>query len=323
MDLRQLRYFLAVAEERSVTRAATRLHLTQPPLSAQLARLEHELGVELFVRHRRGVDLTEAGRHLVEHARRVLDDVDAAAAVVRGLGRTGRLALAFVPALAWSVLPTLLRRFTEESPGVELRFLEAGTDAVAEHVRAGRAELGLVHLPPGGAAGGVGPDLDVAVVRREPLVAVLPRTDDAPERVDLASLADRPFLAPAREVWGGLAAHLAGACRLSGFEPTLREVDLVQTAVALVGAGLGVSVLPASAELVCGPDAVTRPLTRHVPVVETGLLRRRTDEPTAAVRSFLRVALATPEPDVLGPAYARRTPTSTDRTSAAAAAPPP
>lgn len=307
MDLRQLRYFLAVAEERSVTRAATRLHLTQPPLSAQLARLEHELGVELFVRHRRGVDLTEAGRHLVEHARRVLDDVDAAAAAVRrtGLGRTGRLALAFVPAMAWSVLPPLLRRFTEESTGVELRFLEAGTDAVAEHVRAGRAELGLVHLPPGGAAGGVGPDLDVAVVRREPLVAVLPRSDDAPERVDLASLADRPFLGPAREVWGGLAAHLIGACRLSGFEPTLREVDLVQTAVALVGAGLGVSVLPASVQLVCGPDAVTRPLTRHVPVVETGLLRRRTDEPTAAVRQFLRLALATPEPDALGPAFAR------------------
>ncbi|MDT7711135.1 MAG: hypothetical protein QOG20_6742, partial [Pseudonocardiales bacterium] len=185
MDLRQLRYFLAVAEERSVTRAATRLHLTQPPLSAQLARLEHELGVDLFVRHRRGVDLTEAGRHLVEHARRVLHDVDVAAAAVRrtGQGRSGRLALAFVPASAWSVLPPLLRRFAASSPEVELRFLEAGTDTVAEHVRAGRADLGLVHLPPGGAAGGVGPDLDVAVVRREPMVAVLPRGDDVPERI--------------------------------------------------------------------------------------------------------------------------------------------
>lgn len=312
MDLRELRYFLAVAEERSVTRAATRLHLTQPPLSAQLQRLEHELGVELFVRHRRGVDLTEAGRRLVEHARRVLDDVDAAAIDVRrtGQGRSGRLTLAFVPATAWSVLPPLLRGFADTSPEVELRFLEAGTDAVAEHVRAGRADLGLVHLPPGGAAGGVGPDLDVAVVRREPLVAVLPQAPDLPERVDLATLADRPFLSPAREVWGGLAAHLVGACRLSGFEPTLREVDLVQTAVALVGAGLGVSVLPASAERVCGPDAATRPLARHVPVVETGLLRRRSDEPTAAVRHFLRLALATPEPDALGPAFARANPTN-------------
>jgi DNA-binding transcriptional LysR family regulator len=310
MDLRQLRYFLAVAEERSVTRAAVRLHLTQPPLSAQLARLEHELGVELFARHRRGVDLTEAGRHLVEHARRVLADVDAATESVRrtGQGRSGLLALAFVPAAAWSVLPPLLHRFHTALPDVELRFLEAGTDAVAEHVRSRRADVGLVHLGAGGAAGGVGPDLDVAVVRREPLVAVLPRDRAARlgERVDLAELTDEPFVCPARELTGGLAGHLLGACRLSGFQPTLREVDLVQTAVALVGAGVGVSVLPASAAQVCGPEAVTRPLARHVPVVETGLLRRRTDPPSPPVQRFLRLALDTPEPDVLGPAYARR-----------------
>jgi DNA-binding transcriptional LysR family regulator len=78
MDLRQLRYFLAVAEERSVTRAAGRLHLTQPPLSAQLARLEHELGVELFVRHRRGVSLTAAGEQLRGHAERILGELERA-----------------------------------------------------------------------------------------------------------------------------------------------------------------------------------------------------------------------------------------------------
>lgn len=310
MDLRQLRYFLAVAEERSVTRAATRLHLTQPPLSAQLARLEHELGVALFVRHRRGVDLTAAGRRLVEHARRVLADVDAAAESVRrtGQGDSGTLTLAFVPSTAWSVLPPLLRRFRAASPNVQLRFREDGTDAVAEHVRARRADLGLVHLPPGGAASGVGPDLDVAVVRREPLVAVLPRDQAPGDHVDLAALAGEPFLCPGRPVWGGLAPHLLGACRLAGFQPALWEVDLVQTAVALVGAGLGVSVLPAAVERVCGPDAVTRPLARHVPVVETGLLRRRTDPLTPPVQRFLRLALDTPEPDVLGPAFARTGP---------------
>lgn len=308
MDLRQLRYFLVVAEERSVTRAATRLHLTQPPLSAQLARLEHELGVELLVRHRRGVDLTDAGRHLVEHARRVLADVETAAESVRrvGHGRSGRLVLAFAPATGWSVLPPLLRRFHAQRPEVELRFLEAASDVVADHVRARRADLGLVHLPPGGAAAGVGPDLDVAVVRREPLVAVLPAGRDPGERVDLAGLAGEPFLCPGPAAWGGLAPHLTGACRLSGFTPQVREVGLVQTAVSLVGAGLGVSVLPASVERICGPDAVTRPLARPVPLVETGLLRHRGDAPGPAVRHFLRLALDTPEPDVLGPDYARR-----------------
>jgi DNA-binding transcriptional LysR family regulator len=315
MDLRQLRYFLAVAEERSVTRAATRLHITQPPLSVQLARLEHELGVALFVRHRRGVDLTEAGSHLVEHARRVLSEVDAAAESVRrtGQGRSGRLTLAFVAAIAWSVLPPLLRRFRATRPGVELRFLEDHTAAVAEHVRSRRADLGLVHLPPGGAASGVGPDLDVAVVRREPLVAVVPRerADDLGSRVDLNRLTTERFLCPSWSGWGGLAPHLLGACRLSGFEPELHEVDLVQSAVALVGAGLGVSVLPASVERVCGPDAVTLPLARPVPVVETGLLRRRADAPSPPAQSFLRLALDTPEPDVLGPDVARTRRTDT------------
>jgi DNA-binding transcriptional LysR family regulator len=309
MELRQLRYFLAVAEERSVTRAAARLHLTQPPLSAQLARLEHELGVPLFVRHRRGVDLTEAGRDLAERARRLLAEVDLTAeAVARtGQGRTGRLTLAFVPATAWSVLPPLLQRFHADRPDVALRFVEDGADAVADHVRARRADLGLLHLPPAGAAAGVGPDLDAAVVRREPLVAVLPRAlgERVGERVDLAALADQDFLAPEPAVWGGLAAHLLGACRLSGFEPVPRHVQLVHTVVALVGAGLGVSVLPASVREICGPDVVALPLARHVPVVETGLLRRRTDPPSPPVQRFLRLALDTPEPDVLGPTFAR------------------
>lgn len=307
MDLRQLRYFLAVVEEGSVTRAAARLHLTQPPLSAQLARLEHELGVPLLVRHRRGVDATEAGRGLAEHARRLLADHDAAVETVRrtGQGRSGRLAVAFVSWTAWTVLPPLLRRFPA---GPDLRLIEDTSDAVAAHVRERRADLGLVHLPPGGAGGGVGPELDVAVVRREPLVAVLP-ADGAVrygERVELAELAAETFLVPARAGWGGLAPHVLGACRLSGFEPATREVGLAQTVVALVGAGLGVSVLPASAELQCGPDTITRPLARHVPVVETGLLRRRADPPTPAAQRFLRLALDAPEPDVLGPAFARR-----------------
>jgi DNA-binding transcriptional LysR family regulator len=142
-------------------------------------------------------------------------------------------------------------------------------------------------------------------VRRETLVAVLPAALAArfPDRVDLAALADEEFLTPTGS--GALAAHLTGACRLSGFEPVRREVQLVQTAVALVGAGAGVSVLPAAVREVCGPEVVAVPLARHVPVVETGLLRRRAEPPTPPVRRFLRLAFDTPEPDMLGPAFAR------------------
>ncbi|HWN31480.1 MAG TPA: LysR substrate-binding domain-containing protein [Pseudonocardia sp.] len=309
MDLRQLRYFMVVAEERSVTRAASRLHLTQPPLSAQLARLEHELGVPLLVRHRRGVDLTEAGTHLLEHARRLLAGMDAATDSVRrlGEGRVGRMTLAFVSATAWTVLAPLLRRYHDDRPDVIVDFAEGGPDDVVEHVRARRADLGVVHLPPPGVGAAHGSDLDVAVVHREPLVAVLPArlADRVGDRVDLATLSDQTFLAPARAVWGGLRPHLLNACRLSGFEPALRELELVHTVVALVGAGLGVSVLPASVRQVAGPDVLVRPLARHVPVVETAVLRRRADRPSPQVQYFLRLALATPEPDVLSPEHAR------------------
>lgn len=310
MDLRQLRYFLVVAEERSVTRAAARLHLTQPPLSAQLARLEHELGVTLLIRHRRGVDLTEAGSHLLEHARRLLAGVDAATDSVRrlGEGRAGRLTVAFVSATAWTVLSPLLRRYHADRPDVVLDFLENGPDGVVEDVLARRADLGVVHLSPPGVGAGHGPDLDVAVVHREPLVAVLPAAlaDRAGDLVDLAALADQTFLTPVRAVWGGLQPHLMNACRLSGFEPSVREVQLVHTVVSLVGAGLGVSVLPSSVRRLAGPEVVVRPLSRHVPVVETAVLRRRVDQPSPQVQHFLRLALATPEPDVLGPLLARR-----------------
>jgi DNA-binding transcriptional LysR family regulator len=309
MDLRQLRYFVAVAEERSVTGAAARLHITQPPLSVQLARLERELGVPLLVRHRRGVDLTEAGRHLLGHARRLLADVGAAAESVQRLGdgRSGRLVLAFVPSAAWTVLPPLLRRYYEDWPDVVLDFVEDLPDGVVEAVRGRRADVGLVYLPPPGYGTALEPELDIAVMRREPLVAVLPArlADRAGDRVALAELAGESFLTPARAAWGGLQAHLIGACQQAGFEPRLREVKHVQTVISLVGAGLGVSVLPASAERLCGAEIAVRPLSKHAPVVETGLLRRRSDVPAPPVQHFLRLALSTPEPDVLGRRVAR------------------
>lgn len=312
--MRRLQYFVVVAEERSVTRAAVRLHLTQPPLSAQLARLEHELGVRLLVRHRRGVDLTEAGAHLLERARRLLADAEAAADSVRrlGEGHTGRLACAFVSMAGWAVLADLLRLYHAERPDVVLDLLEDSPDAVVEHVRARRADLGAVYLPPvvaGTAREPARGDVDVAVLRREPLVAVLPsawaEAGQQSERVDLAALSGHTFLAPAPGTWSGLRPHLLNACRQSGFEPALRSVRQVHTVLALVDAGLGVSVLPASAARAAGPRTVLRPLARPVPVVELALLSRRGDQPSPQARHFLRLALATPEPDVLTPEHAR------------------
>ncbi|RJQ80757.1 LysR family transcriptional regulator [Pseudonocardiaceae bacterium YIM PH 21723] len=287
MDLRQLRYFVVVAEERSVTRAATRLHLTQPPLSAQLARLEAELGVPLLVRHRRGVDLTEAGTQLLSQARRLLADVDQAADAVRrvGEGRIGTLSVAFTPESMPGLLAPLLRDYHRDRPGVRIDYAECPADGVVERVRSGRVDLGLLHLPPGRPPWA---DLDVAVVHREPLLAAVPRSPAWADRVDLTGLGGSVFFCPS----GPLGDHV----RAAGGSPIV-EVGQAQTAIDLVAAGLGVTLLPASA---CRPhpEVDLRPLRQHTPVVESAVLRTRS-APTPPAQQFLRLALATPEPDQL------------------------
>jgi DNA-binding transcriptional LysR family regulator len=138
------------------------------------------------------------------------------------------------------------------------------------------------------------------------LVAVLPEAlaTQHGERADLAALAAQQFLAPAPGAWGGLQRHLVEACRQAGFEPNVRDVKLVPTVVALVGAGLGVSILPSSVRAVRGDKVAVLPLARHVPVVETALVRRRDEPPAPPARHLLRLALSTPEPDMLAPELA-------------------
>ncbi|MFI5778190.1 LysR family transcriptional regulator [Nocardia sp. NPDC051570] len=307
MDLRQLGYFVAVAEEGSVTRAADRLHVTQPPLTAQIKKLEAELDVRLFVRHRRGVDLTEAGRELLVKARRILSDIADIAESVRhiGDGRAGRLTLSFDAGTGWGVLPGLLARYRRERPHVELDYIEEPGTGVLDSVRLRRREIGLVHLPPTVVDSDREHRLDMAVIHREPLMAVLPRVPARREdRVDLADLAGEQFFAPAPGAWGGLHQHLIEACRLGGIDPPIRIVAQMSTAVAMVAAGHGVALAPAAVRSLCGPTVTTLPLTRYVPMVETAVVSRRGDALSPPADAFRRLAMSTPEPDVLGPELA-------------------
>lgn len=325
MDLRRLRYFIVVAEERSISRAARRLHLAQPPLSAQLHSLERELGVALFTRHRRGVELTAAGAELAHHAHRLLADVDAVAEAVRGVGQgaTGRLALAFVPALATSLLPGMVRRFRDDLPDVVLDLFQADRDQVTQRVVAGRSDAGLLYLSPNGALphadrlpptdllppAGPGDntrDLEVAVVDRVPVVAFSPIGHPlaAADRFDLAGLVDHTLLVPSLTGRGALLDAARNACRLADVTAgSERPVASVATTVGLVAAGLGVALLPANTPRL--PGMTVLPLRQHVPPVETAVLWRRGETPAPVLARFLRLALATPEPDVLGPDKAR------------------
>ena len=312
MDLRSLECFVAVAEEGSVSRAAVRLHVSQPPLSVRLKALERELGVPLLVRHGRGVDLTPSGRVLLERGRRLLADLDSASAAVRavGEGTQGRLSLVIGRTVTHVLLGDLLAGVRASAPEVTIDVVELPDAEVLDRVRAGTTDAGLVHLPPPVRSPRAPSEhdrgYDQAVVRREPLLALLP-ADDAPagaERVDLAQLRGRRIVTPARATSPALHSHALLAMDTAQAAPYVHEVESLNAVLALVRAGFGIALLPASAAPRPGAGMTTRPLQQHTLPVETAVLWRTAEE-APVLRRFLRVAMSTPEPDVLEPEHAR------------------
>lgn len=281
MELRQLRSFVVVAEEMNVGRAATRLHLTQPSLSRQIAALEHDLGVELFARVKRRFVLTAAGETFLAEARDLLRRSDEAvrAAQRTQRGELGTLRLRFVQSATFEVLPRLLGAFRRTYPEVVLDLESTTTLRQTEALRDGRIDVGLLRPTApvvAGAKGGassttvvqLGPGLASRVVAEDPLVAVLRAGHRLVrrQRLRLAELADEPFVFYSRPSGPTVHDTIVGFCRAAGFTPRIeQEAADVQTIVSLVAAGLGVSLLigptPPS-----NPDAVVyRELSDDLP----------------------------------------------------------
>lgn len=247
MEFRHLRYFVTVAEEGSFTRAAERLQMAQPPLSTQIRQLETLLGVQLFDRSRRAIRMTAAGQALLPDARRLLAERDRSVAMVRrtGTGKVGRLAVGFIPSATNGVLPTVLRHYRREFPAVELTLRELAPDALIAGVHDRSLDIAFLYRPLTDAS------LEHRVVEREPLVAALPTGHPLAGggTVDVGRLADQPFVLPARHELPGLHGRIVDLCREHGFAPRVAQGDvwLVQTLVALVAAGIGIALVPASA----------------------------------------------------------------------------
>jgi DNA-binding transcriptional LysR family regulator len=260
VELRHLRYFVAVAEELHFGRAAVRLHIAQPPLSRQIRDLEQEVGVELFARGTRGVELTAAGRAFLVEVRQVLAQAERAlrAAQRAGRGEVGRLRVGFVEAATYSgILAEVLGVFRQEIPEVSLGLFEMDSLGQAEALREGRIEVGIVHSPP--------PDahrwLRVERVIDDGLVAALPRAHPLAARRQLAlgDLAAEPFVLPPRFTGPTLYDHLIAACRSAGFSPrVVQEAAGWSTLAALVAAGVGVSFAPQSIAQVERPGVTYR-----------------------------------------------------------------
>jgi len=288
MELRQLTYFLAVAEERNFTRAAQRIPIAQPAISQQIRRLEAELGERLFIRDRRGIRLTAAGQALLPHARAMLADTAHAREAIAALSglHTGRLAFGFVLPLPDQRLPDLLGAFHRQYPGIELRLLEDETDALLVALATGQLDAALIGLgrydrPP--------PELESLVVAREPVVvAVHPQHALARAgSVPLHALRDEPmitFTSASKQ-----RSTLEAACHAAGFAPRIvAATSDLGVVIQLIGQQLGVAVLPKSA--LDSTDTVAQlGLTRPKLDRRILLVWRPAGSPPAA-RAFLALA---------------------------------
>ncbi|QBC30941.1 LysR family transcriptional regulator [Pandoraea sp. XY-2] len=303
MDLRQLRYFVAVAEERHFGRAAQRLSMTQPPLSQQIRALEASLGAPLFVRTNRSVELTAVGRQLLPEVRRILADADALPAFAQGLahGEVGTLSLGFVSTADYGILPPLLREFGERYPRVRLQLLEATSDVQVEALMDGRIDAGLF-IPPVPAR--YVNELSYLPIVREPLMLALPAgrgmatgDDTAADAqpgapVSLADFADEPLVIFPRRVAPAFYDIIMGCYAALGLTPRVgQEAIQMQTIVSLVSAGMGVALVPQSLCHLRRTGVTYRALCETSTLIETGLLWR-TAEVTPVLEGFLETARA-------------------------------
>lgn len=258
MELRQLRYFVAVAETGHFGRAAERLHRSQPPVSLQIQRLETELGVKLFERTTRQVTLTEAGYVFLEKAQAIMQQVEAAKEAVgeAALGHRGHLSVGFISSAMLSVLPMALMQFRVDYPGVklELRELTSAEQRIALIEKTIR--VGLVRLPL------LAPELQFEPVLEESLLVTLPKGHALEGEVQVTPqmLAPYPLISFPPQLVPGAHAHLMALFERAGVTPQVtQEAVHMQTIVSLVASGIGISVLPGSARASQHQGVVYRP----------------------------------------------------------------
>jgi DNA-binding transcriptional LysR family regulator len=285
IDLRQLRYFVAVAEELHFGRAATRLGMAQPPLTQQIQKLEAALGCPVFLRQPRKTVLTEAGSVLLEDTRRMLRDFEESIERTRraGRGETGQLTVGTPPSVMLTRLPVAIRKYRERFPEVRFTLRELSTSAIAEGLEAGTLDLGLLRegAPQTGEA-----------ILREPVVALLPAGHALAARANLKlrHLAEEPFVLFPRRLGEAFYDLLISFCVDAGFTPrVVQEATQWQSVVTFVETGLGVSLAPACVRRFRWKAVVYRPLPGLSTVVSVCV---QAGKPSAAVSAFLKILRA-------------------------------
>lgn len=302
MELRHLRYFIAVAEEKHMTRAAERLGIQQPPLSMQIRALEQELDAQLFRRQPRGVELTEAGLAFLDRARSILDQVDRAVATTRrtARGEEGRVVVGFTSSAPFHpFVPRVLRAFREAAPLVSVVLEESGSGELVQGLYNEEIDAAFIRSP---AADVVG--LTVQPLLEEKMLVALPTGHIFARRssfsrsvlLPLSELAKETFVLYKRPGGPGLYDTIIAACKTAGFSPRVgQEAPRIISTLNLVAAGLGVSIVPASLQRLQMDGVVYRKLEDMPQLTAPLILACRNGENAAAVQRFIDLVRTTAE----------------------------
>jgi LysR family transcriptional regulator, benzoate and cis,cis-muconate-responsive activator of ben and cat genes len=259
MELRHLRYFVAVADERNFTRASERLNIAQPPLSRQIQQLEEELGVLLIEKGPRPLRLTEAGKFFHAHAQELLDKAADLKAMTRRVGQIDRkFAIGFVASTLYGLLPEIVRRFRNRFQSVEISFHELTTMEQLQALKEGRIDVGFGRLK------SEDPAIRRIVLREEALIVALPvghRLAASEEPLQLSELVRETLLVYPKNPRPSFADQVLATFKERNLIPeTVQEVRELQIAIGLVGAGQGIAIVPQSLQGMVRTDVVYRPL---------------------------------------------------------------
>jgi DNA-binding transcriptional LysR family regulator len=284
MDLRQLRYFMAVAEELSFTKAATRLHLSQPPISRAIKQLEEDVGVALLERSKQYVRLTAAGAHFYEEARVVVAAAANAISSTKRVaeGRAGKLTIGIGGTAAY-VLPELLSTFRQRFPDVQLILSPLNLAYHQTALSEGKIDVGLVVLPIDN------PALQVRLFCRMRLLVAMPAEHKLVSKrvVSLTELSEEPFVLVPLARGRGFGRLIMACCRRAGFVPHIvQEAEPMEVVVGMVGAGAGIAVVPQAMQSAGLPKVVFRPLKEKYAEARIALAWRK-ERPSPTVAALL------------------------------------
>ncbi|MBS0421123.1 MAG: LysR family transcriptional regulator [Proteobacteria bacterium] len=292
MELRHLRYFLAVAEELNFTRAARRLNMAQPPLTQQIKALEAEMGVTLFDRTGYRVELTDAGRSFMPQVMRILGDVRNAVAIAQraAAGEVGQVRVGFTESASFNPLVTAaFRNFRVGYPEVEMSLEESPSTVLANALRDGRIDAAFLRPPLRSDEG-----VTLHLIDEEEMVVAVPSSHTLAQRTDLEirDLAEETFVLYPRAERPGLADTVIAACEKAGFAPKVKQyTPQLSSTINLVAASLGISIVPQSMRGL-QPEAVTYKRLRGLKLTALLGIAHRTGEASAPILRFIETARA-------------------------------